>query len=319
MPIVLSCQLAGDISLGYSWCPGKGKAKDASEALMVSGKPPGWAHALTPTSGIQMGFNCPSHIMPPLGIALEQLRAWVVISRRLQRPGNNPCLDEAFAEVPCAYLSPGTGTRPFGTQVPRAANGAMAPQASPSHFTVTLGLCHVPSLSTRVRMEHTHTRAPAVLLRSACAQRSRVAARGSAQSSGMGITDQSMEEGERAVLSSVPLQACGALSPPLAQPSLSGPMAGFSCCHRAVGAPGGGLLGKGMGHHSWAYVFLVVSLVPCTINSNVPGVSLHREGVRTVAFLSFACKSMSEARSLREDNGWAEFVLSPCLTLPLSS
>lgn len=65
--------------------------------------------------------------------------------------------------------------------------------------------------------------------------------------------------------------------------------------------------------------------VPCGqsrslyINSNVLGVSLHREGVETVAFLSFACKSMSEARSLREDNGWAESVLSPCLKLPFSS
>lgn len=56
--------------------------------------------------------------------------------------------------------------------------------------------------------------------------------------------------------------------------------------------------------------------VPCGqsrslyINSNVLGVSLHRDGVRTVAFLSFACKSMSEARSLHEDNGWAESVPS---------
>lgn len=55
------------------------------------------------------------------------------------------------------------------------------------------------------------------------------------------------------------------------------------------------------------------------INSNVLGVSVHREGVKTIAFLSFACKCMFEARSLHEDNGWADSVLSPCLKLPFSS
>lgn len=65
--------------------------------------------------------------------------------------------------------------------------------------------------------------------------------------------------------------------------------------------------------------------VPCGqsrslyISSNVLGVSLHREGVRTVTFLSFACKSMSEARSLHEDNWWAEPVVSPCLNCHLTA
>lgn len=121
---------------------------------MVGGKllATGWAHA--PTSGmqsLQMGFNSLSHTMPPLGITVEQLGAWVAISQLPHRPGNNPFQDEAFAEVLCAYLSPGTGTRPFGMQVevPRAAT---APQALPSRFAIALGLCHVPSLFTRVCM-----------------------------------------------------------------------------------------------------------------------------------------------------------------------
>ena len=84
-------------------------------------------------------------------------------------------------------------------------------------------------------------------------------------------------------------------------------------------SPWWGALGKGTG------ALLPGVRVPCGqscslyINSSVLGVSLHREGVRTVTFLSFACKSMSEARSLCEDNRWAESVLSPCLKLPFSS
>lgn len=79
--------------------------------------------------------------------------------------------------------------------------------------------------------------------------------------SGMGITNQSMEEGEQRVL--VPLQVCGALSPPLAQPGLSSPMAGFSCCHGAVGALGGELweqargVARGRTCSLWSVSFLV--------------------------------------------------------------
>lgn len=58
---------------------------------------------------------------------------------------------------------------------------------------------------------------------------------------------------------------------------------------------------------------------PLYINSNVLAVSLHREGVRTVAFLSFACKSMAEARSPWANKQWAQFVLRPSLKLPFSS
>lgn len=128
---------------------GKSKAEDAGEALMMGGKPlpTGWAHALTPTCGMQpvrTGFNTSSHTKPPpwdySGAAISQLP---------HRPGNSPCQDEASAEVPCAYLS--QGACHFGTQV-EAPKAPMAPQALLSPFAVTLGPCHIPRPFTRVCM-----------------------------------------------------------------------------------------------------------------------------------------------------------------------
>lgn len=57
-------------------------------------------------------------------------------------PGWGLCRGPMSLPWPC-------GARPFGTQV-EVPGAAVAPHASPSCFAVVLGLCHVPSLFTRV-------------------------------------------------------------------------------------------------------------------------------------------------------------------------
>lgn len=120
------------------------------------------------------------------------------------------------------------------------------------------------------------------------------------------------------VCAGVPPKVCGALSPPLSQPASPAPQLVSPAVTERL-EPLVESFGEGHG------ALLVGVRVPCGqsrslyISSNVLGVSLHREGVRTIAFLSFACKSMSEARSLRGDNQWVESVVSPHLKLPISS
>lgn len=75
----------------------------------------------------------------------------------------------------------------------------MAPQALPNCFTVALGLCHVPSLFTHVCMGiSAHTCPFCATPLCLCTMIKGGSAR-QGLSSGMGIVNQSMEEGEHCV------------------------------------------------------------------------------------------------------------------------
>lgn len=128
-----------------------------------------------------------------------------------------------------------------------------------------------------------------------------------------------MEEGRRCVLA-LPSRCTGLrthMHPQPAAPAtlLASPAATCSWSHlwRA--------LGRGTEHCLWAYMFLVVSLVPCILIKMCWMFCRTEKEVRPIAFLSFACKPVSKARPLqgRGNHGQAESVLSPTPRLPFSS